>query len=122
MKHGPTGVHLTSGLQARRDALLGKHLGQADPLWRISHVRDATTHGDGRMVSKALELTGQGIRFDVAGAGSVGEGEIKPGEEEGPLCLSGIESLSSSDVLQVLVVSPNQEGLLGSLQPVLPFL
>lgn len=43
-------------------------------------------------------------------------------EEEGPLGLLRVQSLGCTHILQVFVISPYQEGDLGSLQLVTPFL
>ena len=38
-------------------------------------------------------LMREGIRFDVSGAWLVGEGEVKMTKEQGPLGLTGVETL-----------------------------
>lgn len=44
------------------------------------------------------ELPGQNIEFDVTETRMVVEIEVALDEEQGPLCLAGVQSLSSSDV------------------------
>ena len=69
-----------------------------------------------------VKLTGEGVRFDVTGSGTVGEGEIKPPKKQGPPGLAGIQAFSCLDVRQILVVGPNHERLFCPLKPVPPFL
>ena len=66
--------------------------------------------------------TGQGIGTDVLGAGTERQGEIESAEEEGPARLPGTEPFRVADVGQVLVVRPDEDGMLGPLQPVPPLL
>lgn len=73
-------------------------------------------------VSLPLELTGQGIRLDIVGPRTVGEGKVKPGKEEGLAGLAGIEPLGRANVFEVLVISPYQKWDLGPLQPLPPLL
>ena len=68
------------------------------------------------------ELPGQGIRLDVFETRAVGQGEVKPAEEEGPSGLARVKVFRNLEVLQVLVVGPEQECMLGTLQPVPPLL
>ena len=63
--------------------------------------------------------TEQGISTDVLGAGMEHQGEIELAEE-GPARLPGTEPLRVVDVGQVLVVRPDEDGMLGALQPVPP--
>ncbi len=67
-----------------------------DPLWCNLGLHD-------------LELAGQGIGLGILGPRAVGEGEVEPIEEQGPPGLAGVQSLGRTDVLQVLVVSPNHK-------------
>lgn len=60
------------------------------------------------------KLAGQGVRLDVAETRMVGETKVKTGEEHGPSCLAGVQSLGCLDVFQVLVVSQNQKRSFGA--------
>lgn len=68
------------------------------------HEAAATSQGAGRIESvsgealRHLDNSGKGC-LDIAGTGTIGEGEVQPREEEGP---SGL--LGCLNVLQVLVV------------------
>ena len=64
----------------------------------------------------------QGIGTDVLGTGTEHQGEVKSAEEEGPTRLPGTEPLRVADVDQVLMVRPDEDGMLGPLQPVPPLL
>ena len=64
--------------------------------------------------------TGQGVGTDVLGTGPERQGEVKSAEEEGPACLPGTEPLCVADV--DLMVRPDEDGMLGPLQPVPPLL
>ncbi|XP_016397843.1 netrin receptor DCC-like, partial [Sinocyclocheilus rhinocerous] len=63
-------------------------------------------------------ITGGQAHFTVARP--VGDIEVKPGEEQRPAGLTGIESFCISEILKVLVVRNNSGGMIGSLQPVPP--
>ncbi len=67
-----------------------------------------------------LELSGQGVRLGVARPWTVGKSEAEAGEEKGPMGLVRVQSLGSADVFKIVLVSPNQEGFLSTLQPMLP--
>ena len=69
-----------------------------------------------------LEHSGQSIRPNVLRPGSVGQGEVKPAEQESPTRLLGTQPLRLPDVGEVLVVRPDKHGVLGALQPVSPLL
>jgi len=53
--------------------------------------------------------------FDVMRPRSVGEAEVEAVEEQGPPGLSRVKSFCRMDVLEVLVIGPDQKGLLGPL-------
>lgn len=61
------------------------------------------------------------IRLDSLISWSVSDGKLEPGEE-GPAGLSGIQSLGTSEIFEVLVIRDDRKGVLCSLQPVSPFL
>ena len=67
-----------------------------------------------------LEDSGESVCPHVLGARAVGQGEVEPAEEQGPACLTGTQPLGVPDIGQVLVVRPDNYGLLGPLQPVAP--
>lgn len=48
---------------------------------------------------------------------SLREGEVEAGEEKGTLGLLGVQSLGSTDVLKVFVISPHQKDLLLTVCP-----
>ena len=66
------------------------------------------------------EHSGKGVRPHVLGAWALGQGEIKPAEEQGPACLSWAQPLHVPNVHKVFVVRPYEDGVLGSLKPVPP--
>ena len=68
------------------------------------------------------EMTGQGIGPDIFGTRAERQGEDESAEQEGPARLPGTEPLRIADVSEVLVVRPDENGVLGSLQPVPPLL
>ena len=63
----------------------------------------------------------EGISSNVLGAGPVGQSKVESAEQERPTRLPGTQPLRLPDVCEVLVVSPNEHGVLGPLQPVPPF-
>ena len=65
---------------------------------------------------------GQGVCPDIFGAGTERQGEVESTEQEGPARLPGTEPLRIADVGEVFVVRPDEDGVLGSLQPVPPLL
>ena len=67
-----------------------------------------------------LEVSGESVCPHVLGARAVGQGEVEPAEEQGPARLTGSQPLGVPDIGQVLVVRPDNYGLLGPLQPVAP--
>ena len=69
-----------------------------------------------------LEHSGESIRPNVLRPRSVGQGEIEPAEQESPTRLPGTKPLRLPDVGEVLVVHPDEHGVLGALQPVPPLL
>lgn len=56
----------------------------------------------------------------ILGTWSVGQGKHKIGKEHGPPCLTRIQSPSCPDVLQVAVVSPDEERVFSPLKPMSP--
>ena len=68
-----------------------------------------------------VKQTRKCICFSILGTRAIRQGKIKPIKEQSPPGLSGIESFGGPDVLKVLMISPNQEWLLCSLQPMSPF-
>lgn len=61
------------------------------------------------------KLTGEGVGLDISGAGSIGEGELEPFKKQHPPGLARVQSFSGADVLEVLVVSPDDEWMFGAL-------
>jgi len=59
--------------------------------------------------------------FYISWTGPVGDLELEMGEKQCPPGLTRIEPFSITEVLQVFVVSENEERLCSSLQPVPPF-
>ena len=55
------------------------------------------------------KLTREGIRLDIPGAWPVGEREVEPAQEQSPPSLARVESAGSTEVRQVLLVSPNNK-------------
>jgi len=50
------------------------------------------------------------------------EGEVEPGEIQGPLCLTAVKFLGNTEILKVLVISPDLYGVLCTFQVVVPLL
>ncbi len=65
---------------------------------------------------------GQGIWFDILGAGSVRQEKLKSVKEQGPSGLPRVHPLSQLDIFQVLVVRENLERVLSPLKPTAPLL
>lgn len=62
---------------------------------------------------------GQGICFHIFHPWTIGDGQCKLSEEEGPSCLSRDKPFGFSDILSVSVVSEFHEWMMGPLQPML---
>lgn len=64
-------------------------------MFSISQCAAATTQVDGRMVSGWVSSASEqkGVRLHVSGVGTVGQGELKSPEEEGPTGLSRVQPL-----------------------------
>ena len=75
-----------------------------------SHTTGATSHEAGMM--------GVGPRLRAEGTWSVRESEPKSGKKHGPPCLTRIQSPRCLDLLQITVVSPDEEMVLGPLKKV----
>ncbi len=73
---------------------------------QVSRGKDGV-YCHGNLLLSLQELAGEGVGLYVAGPWAIGEGEIEPGEEEGPAGLPGVQSSGCPDVLQVLVVRPH---------------
>lgn len=72
-------------------------------------------------IIRLLELSQRFSRLSIVGPWTV-EGEAELNEERRPARLTRVQSPSSANVLKVFVVCPNQEGFLGTLQQMPPFL
>ena len=66
------------------------------------------------------EHSGKSVRPHVLGARVVGQGEMEPAEKQGPARLSGAQPLRVPNVRKVFTVRPYEDGVLGSLEPMLP--
>ena len=62
----------------------------------------------------------ESVRSHVFGARSVGQGEVESAEQESPTRLPGTQPLRLPDVSEIFVVSSDEHGMLGPLQPVSP--
>lgn len=58
----------------------------------------------------------------ILGPRTEGQRKVKPVKEQGPPCLSGVQSFGGFQILQILVISPHEKQLLRSLKPMYPFL
>lgn len=59
-------------------------------------------------------LPGKGIWFAISGSGTVRQGKVELGEEQGPHHLPGVKPFGPTDVLQIFVIGPDEEQLLSS--------
>ncbi len=66
------------------------------------------------------EQAWESIGLDIFRPRPVREGEVKSAKEECPAGLTRAQPLGRTDVLQILVIHPDQEGLRWPLQPVMP--
>ena len=69
-----------------------------------------------------LELTGQGVWFDIPCTWAIRQGEVKAIKEQRPSGLTGVQPFGRPDVLEVLVVCPYNKRMFCPLQPVPSFL
>ncbi len=64
--------------------------------------------------------TGKRILLHILGAWTVGDGKVESGEEECPSSLMWVKSFGIPQVLEIFVVSENDEWVLCTLQPMPP--
>ncbi len=64
----------------------------------------------------------ESVRFHIFGTWTIGDGKVESGEKERPLCLARVKSLGFSQILQVFMVSEDNEWMLCTLQPMPPLL
>lgn len=55
------------------------------------------------------ELPGECLRLHIMGAGSVCDGQIELSKEQSPPDLTGVEGLNGLQLLEVLVVCPDDQ-------------
>lgn len=76
----------------------------------------------GSEMSSSSEENWQERASGILGTGLVSGRKIELLKKQGPACLTGVEVIGSLDVSQVIMVSPDNEGLFSPLEPVSPFL
>lgn len=69
-----------------------------------------------------MHLFKEDIRLYVIRARSIGHEEIKAAQKERPAGLSGVEAMGRMQIGEIFVASPDDERMLGALQPVPPLL
>ena len=74
------------------------------------------------VLHRESKLTWQRVRFDVLGSRSIGERKVEPPQEQCPPGLARVEPTGRTEVREVLMVRPHNEGMSGSLKPVPPLL
>lgn len=68
------------------------------------------------------KLPGKRIRLDISRTTTIKQSKVKPKKKQRSSGLARIQSLGSTDMLQFLVTSPNQEWKLGPFKTVRPLL
>ncbi len=66
------------------------------------------------------EQTRESVGLNILGPRPVREGEVESAKEECPASLTRAQPLGRTDIFEILVIRPDQEGLRRPLQPVTP--